>query len=301
VDHIENASIEAENLTSASAIVSAVHQATRAMPDESKFSDEIQALESQWASGSVGTSRLVAGVLENDASQFLREYNRVVVGFREILVTDRYGRLVAATNKVSDYFQADENWWRVSYLEGEGQRYVSDVQFDDSARVYCVEIALPVRERTTQEVIGILKSIIDSDAVFGMLDSSKFGENTVAVLMREDGSIVTDPQSGGKYPFVERIRSEMNFERRYTQAPAESPRVFLGLPTFSVNDRIPELDWTLVIQAPYEEVYSPLRQLKTWFLYIVIFSISLVIIFSIVFTWILSRPIVETDPHLERV
>ncbi|UCF39026.1 MAG: cache domain-containing protein, partial [Acidobacteriota bacterium] len=225
----------------------------------------------------------------------------IVASFREIMVTDRYGRLVAASSKASDYYQADENWWRVAYLEGEGQRFISDVVYDESARVYCIEIAEPIRNPTSGGVVGIIKTIVDSDTLFGMLDSSRYRESTVAVLVREDGTIVSDPGSSEVYPFIEQIKAERALNRSYLAAPSGKPEVFLGLPTLSVKDRLPELGWTLVIQAPYEDVVFPIRDLKRWFLYIVIFSVSLVIILSLVFTWILSKPIVEIDPHLDRV
>ena len=36
------------------------------------------------------------------------------------LLTDAKGAVIAATNKTSDYFQADERWWEEAYNNGKG-------------------------------------------------------------------------------------------------------------------------------------------------------------------------------------
>ena len=53
--------------------------------------------------------------------------------FSEVMITDAFGRLVAATNKTSDYYQADEQWWQDCYAEGRGRVFLSDIAWDDSA------------------------------------------------------------------------------------------------------------------------------------------------------------------------
>ncbi len=64
---------------------------------------------------------------------------------------------------------------------------------------------------------------------------------------------------------------------------------------------MPELDWILVVQEPYEEVFSPFRNLNRRFIYIAVFGIALVLVLALIFSRILSRPVIEVDPHLERI
>lgn len=301
IGHVEAVSVQLANLASIPVIQEVARQSNSREPDEDAFADRIQSIEEQWPSLDMTKSRFLEGILSNQASNFLRDHNRVVADFREILVTDRYGRLVAASNKVSDYFQADENWWRVAYLEGRGQRFISDIQFDESARVYSIELAEPVVDQGTGAVIGIIKGIVDSDELFALLESLQFGQETVAVLIRSDGSIVTDPESSERYQFTQEVAAGMALKHKYALAPEGNPLVFLGLPTLSIKDRIPELDWHVIMQAPYEEVFMPFQNLRSWFVYIVLASVILVMVLSMIFSWVLSKPIIETDPHLEQV
>jgi hypothetical protein len=270
-------------------------------PDEESFADEVQAIEQRWPVLTLENSRLLASILGNDASLFLREYNRVVATFRELLVTDRYGRLVAASGKTGDYFQADETWWRRAYLEGEGQRYISDIVFDESARIHCIELAQPIRDESTGHVLGIVKAIVDSDVIFDLLERPRFGESAVAVALRRDGTIVTDPGGTETYPFTGDVFSQIELNRRSVALPDDDPVVFVGLPQFGIDGRIPGLEWYVVIQSPYDDVFAPFGSMRSLFMYIVGFGVALIIILSVVFTWVLSKPVIETDPHLEHV
>jgi ABC-type oligopeptide transport system substrate-binding subunit len=56
------------------------------------------------------------------ASSFLAEVSRDDAVYRELFVTDRFGRVVAASRKTSNYFQADEDWYMIS----SGPMYYND-------------------------------------------------------------------------------------------------------------------------------------------------------------------------------
>jgi hypothetical protein len=278
VTYLEDLSIQVANLTQVPQVQTVVREANSRKPTEAHFEDEIREIENQWPQTTERGERLRSEVLENTASNFLRQYNRVVATFQELLITDMYGRLVAASGQTSDFFQADEKWWRVAYLEGQGQRFISDVKYDDSARVYCVEIAEPIRDAGSGQVIGIVKAIVDSDALFGLLGDLRFGQNAVAVLLRSDGSIVTDPEVSEPYPFIQQVLTALTRQRNSVETPEEDPLVFLGIPQSEVGNRIPELDWHLVIQAPHDEVFRPFHNLRSRFLWIVGCSVGLLIL-----------------------
>lgn len=301
VSYLEDLEIQVANLASMPEIQSLVKAQNERLPEERTFADRIQQIEQEWPSMTSSTSPLLREILNNRAALLLRDYNQITVRFRELLVTDRYGRLVAASGKTTDYFQADEDWWRIAYLEGTGQRFISDIVFDESARVHSVEVAHPVRDTLTGEVLGIIKAIADCEGIFALLDQPRFGESILAVAIRPDGSVVTNPTGAEIYPFASDVLAAVNQGRRWLILPSNNPRVLLGLPRFGMKQRIPGLDWYVLIQAPYGEVFYPFQVLSSWFLYIVLFSVAVVIVLSVIFTWILSKPLIETDMHLERL
>ena len=301
IHYIEGVQIEVANLTQVPELQEVIRRSNASPPREGTFQGEMQRIDDGWPKMTTENSPLLARVLGNPGSVFLQEHNRVTATFREILASDRFGRLVAATGKTTDYFQADEPWWRMAYLEGRGQRYISDITYDESTGAYSLEIAEPVRDSLSGEVLGIVKGIVDSHAMFALLDNLRFGRDATVVVIRPDGTMVTSPGSTEAYPYAGTVLADMQYGRRWAEVPGSRPGFFLGLPQAGVKTEIPELDWVLVVESPYAEVFSPFRNLRSWFLYIVLFSVGLVILLSLFFTWILSRPIIETDPHLDRV
>lgn len=298
---IEGVHVQAANLTRVPEIQEAVRQAFQRRPDEKTFADDMQRIEQQWPALTPENSRFLSDILGHRASQFLREYNRVVAMHREILVADRYGRLVAASAKSTDYFQADENWWRVAFLEGKGQRYISDIEFDESAGVYSLVFAEPIRDEATGSVLGVIKAVVDDHELFRILDSIRLGQETAAVVFRSDGTMVSSLDSPEKYPFASPAAAALSRGIRFIEVPEAEPRFLLGIPSSTLQSGVPELGWTLVVEAPRGEVFAPFLNLRRWFLYFVAFSVGLVIFLAVVFSWVLSKPIIETDPHLESV
>ncbi|MFQ6673104.1 MAG: HAMP domain-containing protein, partial [Candidatus Tectimicrobiota bacterium] len=98
----------------------------------------------------------------NSTTGLLRRYQSLYPeGYAELFVTDGRGALIAATNRTTDYWQADEGWWQIAFSDGRGAVYVSNVEFDDSAQVYAVAMALPVKNRDGTRTIGVLKVILN--------------------------------------------------------------------------------------------------------------------------------------------
>ena len=301
VSYIEKLQAQIGNLANLDEVQAVVREAYGSLPDDQHFAEEMQAIEQEWPAMNRSNSKLLDRILGNPASRFLAEYNRTSVSFREILVADRFGRLVGASGKTTDYFQADENWWRVAFLEGTGQRFVSDVQYDESAGVFSIEVAEPIRDQSTGTVLGIIKGVVDSHEMFGMLDNLKFGTNSTAILLRSNGTMATSPGSEDTYPYSAEVNNAMERGRHWLEVPEGNPGFFLGLPEFSVQSKIPLLDWVVVVESPYSGVFGPFQNLRSWFVYFAVLSVGLVILLAVIFTWILSKPIIETDPHLENV
>jgi methyl-accepting chemotaxis protein len=107
----------------------------------------------------------------------------------EVFTTDRFGATVTSTGRLSDYYQADEGWWTAAWNEGKGAVYVSDPEFDDSAKINAVLISAPIKNDTDQN-IGVIRTTLNVDALFGLLKDQTFGEKSEALLVNGDGLIL---------------------------------------------------------------------------------------------------------------
>ena len=73
------------------------------------------------------------------------------------------------------------------------------------------------------------------------------------------------------------------------------------MPSFSFKNSFPTLDWTLIAQVPYDEALVPMHNFGWRFIYLVLFTGLTVVGSALVYSRLLSRPIIETDPHLDEL
>ena len=129
--------------------------------DAAAIQADIDTKDAQWRTADAANNNsdfLVRERLSNAAARDLLEYQKAFPDNAEIFITDIYGGLAAATNRTSDYNQADEAWWQAAYNNGQGAVYISDPEFDVSSNTLGILVAMPLRERTSGKIIGILRT-----------------------------------------------------------------------------------------------------------------------------------------------
>ena len=75
--------------------------------------------------------------------------------FAEVFITERNGFNVAYSNETSDFFQADEKWWKDA--KQLGKAIEDEVVFDDSANAYVIALAEEIKDPQTGEFLGAMK------------------------------------------------------------------------------------------------------------------------------------------------
>ncbi len=267
----------------------------------------IPAMESRWPSLDRKSLELRA-ILDNDASDFLRRYSAIEKSFREIMVTDYLGRLVAATGKTSDYYQADEDWWKECYGEGRrGSVYVGDISYDSSAKVYSLELAQPLVE-PEGGVIGVIKVILNAQDVHSLIGSVRAGPSTSAALIHAKGSVISAPGYSildqATFPGTLEILNAREKGRRFI-VTSTSPASIFGLADPKTQEdfkvQYPHLNWILVTTGPVDSILGPLPQFRRYFMALVVGIVFSTLVATFILSGVESRPIVEQDPHLERL
>ena len=78
-------------------------------------------LDARWIEAN-GKNDHASSIRNNEYSKFLRVYQKTgLEKYGEIFLTSRMGTTVAMTGTLSDYYQADEQWWLESFSNGEGR------------------------------------------------------------------------------------------------------------------------------------------------------------------------------------
>ena len=254
-----------------------------------------------------------SGLLANPASQYLADLVRHDPIYREILVADRHGRLVAASNITSDFFQADEDWWVQAYDYGRWRVGVSDVRRDESAGVYAFEIAVPVPSPSSDDVVGIMKVVADSREMLTGVTGLELGATGQAALVRPDGSIVYSRQAlreGDPFFAAPLLRQRLDAREARKEAPgplhfvAQAPdgsyRVVALAPS-QLGRSFPNLTWLVALSVDQDELLTPFRSLL-WYL-VLTFALTAIAVLAIAL-WLsvrLASPPVDPEVAMHLV
>ncbi len=263
----------------------------------------IDKMEADWPKLEPQDPRLVR-IIDNPAARFLRRYIRVNRFYREVLVTDSIGRLVAASGKTTDYDQSDEEWWQESYGEGvSGKSYISDIVFDDSANVYAMEFAQPFVD-PDQGVLGIIKVVLDAQRIHSIIVSHGTGTPINAALLLPKGEVISAPgydlMDQRIYPSALEILDARLRAVRYLLTDSPYPSIY-GMTQYNFQSIYPKLNWLLITREDASQVLEPLSQMRRHFIYLVVVMVLLCLIVALIVSRIESRPVVEQDPHLEKL
>ncbi|NQU09531.1 SpoIIE family protein phosphatase, partial [bacterium] len=159
--------------------------------DAEGFALRMRRLDEHWLTATVADPE-VAATVEVPLAEALRSFQRLNPSYREILVTDKRGQLVAATNKTSDYWQGDEEWWQRTHRVRAGRAYLEGIHYDESAQVYSLDLCIPIiaRDRPQDPIVGVLKAVVDPTPAFAALKPILREFEVRRHLVLDDGQVV---------------------------------------------------------------------------------------------------------------
>ena len=283
-----------------------------------EIQSQIDALDAQWRAAA-DDDPLIRRTISPDeavnpiASQLV-DFAEAFEDQAEIFVTDRHGATIAATNRLSDYYQADEEWWQKAWNDGQGAVFVSNPEFDESAGILAVLVAVPIVDEDNGEVIGIVRSTLAIDEMFDLLEDVKIGETGHALLFDSSGGVLYDPGTEGAdgtaadLPLELRqafAQEDAHFEVAPDQhggqsifghAPfaAESGEREADAPESQAVGAITKLGWAVVIQQEVAEAFIAAEQTVQNILIASLVAIGLISLVMIFVGrgrhWAISRP-----------
>jgi len=124
---------------------------------------DIAARDTEWrAQTKTGRGALIDPILRNPASDLLRRRQAASLGLlAEIFVFDAKGLNVAQTNVTSDYLQADEPKYQMTFTKGPGALHIEEAKFDESANTYVMTGSMTLVDPQTGTPIGAITIAVD--------------------------------------------------------------------------------------------------------------------------------------------
>ena len=144
------------------------------------------------------TVKSLATLKENFCSQHLAKSVLQIDGLVEVFITGQKGMNICQSEDTSDIYQADEDWWLLTFYGGKGKIYTKKkLEFDMSAVAEVFSFHMPIYKKTTnqnqdasenskiknnqtilkdkkksadkkppqKEVIGVIKILLDADYI----------------------------------------------------------------------------------------------------------------------------------------
>jgi GAF domain-containing protein/HAMP domain-containing protein len=282
---------------------------------EAEIQAEIGKLDEEWIQAVSAGNRYSAAMFEcmnNDIARQLLEFKRNYMDQAEVFVTDRYGALFATTDVTSDYYQADEEWWQKAYNDGKGNAYISPPVFDESAGVLSVQVAVPIRDYETPEILGVLRSTYNFSALASILGRTTLGKVGVSDLMYPGEDFSFMRMHGDEVePIDNKLLTQLNQSSMdfYTELNyigtdslvSQAPVIIAADTTRAYPKNISDLGWYVIVHQSSAEALAPVQAQTNATLFLVVVIVGLVSVGAVWLAGFLARPIIHLTGVAERV
>ena len=166
----------------------------RYQSDEKSTQRYLMDMDKKWIEMPAGHP-LVKEYMENKASlslqSFLEEYGKKVIS---IMATDKFGGLVAASSKTSDFYFGDKDWWKEAFGAGRGKILIGDIVFDEKANAWTLPFTVPIKDESG-DAIGAYRILMNITAFFGPLEDFRIGRTGNAAMVDDKAYLVFYPNA----------------------------------------------------------------------------------------------------------
>ena len=128
--------------------------------------------------------------IHNELANYLKAQITMFPGlYGEIFITNRYGVVVASTEKLTTFRHDYKYWWKESYDYGYGKIFLDDRGFDESVGGYVLGFVIPIKKNGV--TIGILKANVNiHSTVARAIKEYNDNRSGKALVARTKGEIV---------------------------------------------------------------------------------------------------------------
>ena len=209
------------------------------------------------------------GLTSTPGAQFLENLRQQTNPnqFKEIFLTDLRGYVVAATGKTSDFDQGPgddppfgETWWAAAREKGE---HIGDVDFDESAGVYSVDINMSIKA-DDEETVGIMKVVYSVENIRDLIEGE--GATRHYELLNRYGYIVAaaeiEPErilkdtSSVVLPDNKEVWKNRSAKHGFIIGTKDGEKVLVGWSRGKM--------WTVLTYSPLDIAHAPLQQQSRW-------------------------------------
>ncbi|MCU7934441.1 MAG: HAMP domain-containing protein [Candidatus Thiodiazotropha sp. (ex Dulcina madagascariensis)] len=278
--------------------------------------ERIEAIDRAWVEQQ-GRTAVAERLLAAPLSLQLKHYQKQEVAqIGEIFLTDRHGATQATTKRLSDYYQADEDWWSIPVKQGRNGLFIDDRGMDESLNALAVGISLPVMDGET--VIGVLKINYRIDKILDILTAKDHHARYLVTLHRAAGEVVVDPTAdqGALAPpltdvpirvegrgWVTGTRGDRAVIVGYSRVaiPIHSRISLPGAVKGVSGERWEPASWFVYVEQPREKALAEVVLFQRLTLIVALFTIFIAAVIALAVARSISKPIQRLKEGTERI
>jgi hypothetical protein len=239
---------------------------------------KIDAVEKKWSSSE--TDAIAKFILTSDLARMLRRDRELNPRLLRITVADEAGATVAATDKPSHYFQAEDGQELDS--RGQGAIHLTDLRYDEQSHLYYVTVAYPVLQEGTGRFIGAVTALVDLSPLFTRLSQQQIGRTGRLFLVRDDGTVIQAPgvtsamkiQSEEYAAIRDALGTLRGRETGYIYGTLSHGVPYLiGFADTGLREAYPSLSWIVIASQEVSEASGPVRNMAGFALFMMIFAL----------------------------
>jgi twitching motility protein PilJ len=211
------------------------------------------------------------------ANRFLIQQIRRSSHFGEVFFTDKNGFNTALTNPTSDFVQRDENWWKKAWENGIS---VGEVEFDDSAKIWSIDISVRIDDPASGRSLGVMKAVLGVSLIQEVADRGARDINGgVVTVISSGGQLLAETSSkhakdrimdesvnlrNSTDPAIQEVFSTrskgyvLGSGQVLGYAKSAGPELYRTVVT-----RFPGFNWTVLVQQPTSIALAPIEGLST--------------------------------------
>ena len=211
------------------------------------------------------------------SNRFLIQQIRRSSHFGEVFFTDKNGFNTALTNPTSDFVQRDENWWKTAWENGIS---VGEVEFDDSANIWSIDISVRIDDPVSGNSLGVMKAVLGVSLIQAVADAGARDINggTVTVI-NSGGQLLAETESkhAKNRIMVESVNLRNSSDTAIQQVFSAKSRGYVlgsgqvmgfaksaGAEMYrTVVSRFPGFNWSVLVQQPTAIALAPIAGLNS--------------------------------------
>ena len=196
--------------------------------------------------------------------------------------------LVTATTEFGEEFQnfSNEPFFLETML---GSGHISDIYFSPS-RFPLLTIAEPIQK--FNQVAGVLAAEIDLKTIWTLVDSITIGKTGFAFLLSADGQVIAHRDKDKVFRREDFSTNEF-FTDLITNQEDFVTYLVEGEESILVYERIPQLNWGVVVQQSQTEAFTLASQMQSRVLYFTMLTVLIAIVLGILSIQRLTQPLLQ--------